>query len=172
MRKIDVSWNIKFEVTFYGVDQEEKSFREIKENIIKFDDNFEIPNKLPFDTKENVEINFLLWVDGTSPEKLVSLPHDYYCKNVKYGEESVEVLNKVGINSQEASALIVVTQHYDTLQAVGADTNSNLILLPNSPQAGSDMLNNMVASFTASNQIGEAMKKQDKKKNSTTDVDK
>ncbi len=87
-------------------------------------------------------------------------------------EESVEVLNKVGINSQEASALIVVTQHYDTLQAVGADTNSNLILLPNSPQAGSDMLNNMVASFTASNQIGEAMKKQDKKKNSTADTNK
>ena len=73
--------------------------------------------------------------------------------------ESVDVLNGVGINSQEASALIVVTQHYDTLQSIGADTNSNLILLPNSPQAGSDMLNNMVASFTASNQVGEAMKK-------------
>lgn len=77
-------------------------------------------------------------------------------------EESVEVLNKVGINSQEASALIVVTQHYDTLQAVGEQTNSNLILLPNSPQAGSEMLNNMVASFSASNQIGEAMKKQNR----------
>jgi regulator of protease activity HflC (stomatin/prohibitin superfamily) len=77
--------------------------------------------------------------------------------------ESVEVLNSVGINSQEASALIVVTQHYDTLQAIGADTNSNLILLPNSPQAGSDMLNNMVASFTASNQIGESMKNQPKR---------
>ncbi|MBT8203931.1 MAG: SPFH domain-containing protein [Eudoraea sp.] len=75
-------------------------------------------------------------------------------------EESVEVLNKVGINSQEASALIVVTQHYDTLQSIGEETNTNLILLPNSPQAGSDMLNNMVASFTASNQIGEAMKRQ------------
>ncbi|MBT8284349.1 MAG: SPFH domain-containing protein [Flavobacteriaceae bacterium] len=74
-------------------------------------------------------------------------------------EESVEVLNKVGINSQEASALIVVTQHYDTLQAIGEETDTNLILLPNSPQAGSDMLNNMVASFTASNMIGEAMKK-------------
>jgi regulator of protease activity HflC (stomatin/prohibitin superfamily) len=73
--------------------------------------------------------------------------------------ESVDVLNSVGINSQEASALIVVTQHYDTLQAIGADANSNLILLPNSPQAGTDMLNNMVASFTASNQVGEAMKK-------------
>ena len=74
-------------------------------------------------------------------------------------EESVEVLNKVGINSQEASALIVVTQHYDTLQSIGEETNTNLILLPNSPQAGSDMLNNMVASFTASNIIGEEMKK-------------
>lgn len=73
-------------------------------------------------------------------------------------EESVEVLNKVGINSQEASALIVVTQHYDTLQSIGQETNTNLILLPNSPQAGSQMLNDMVASFTASNQIGEAMK--------------
>lgn len=74
--------------------------------------------------------------------------------------ESVEVLNEVGINSQEASALIVITQHYDTLQAIGADTNSNLILLPNSPQAASDMLNTMVTSFTASNMIGEQMKKQ------------
>ena len=79
-------------------------------------------------------------------------------------EESVDMLNGVGINSQEASALIVVTQHYDTLQSIGEETNSNLILLPNSPQAGSDMLNNMVASFTASNQIGEAMKKQNEKK--------
>ena len=79
-------------------------------------------------------------------------------------EESVEVLNKVGINSQEASALIVVTQHYDTLQSIGQQTNSNLILLPNSPQAGSQMLNDMVASFTASNQIGEAMKNPKPKK--------
>jgi regulator of protease activity HflC (stomatin/prohibitin superfamily) len=79
-------------------------------------------------------------------------------------EESVEVLNRVGINSQEASALIVVTQHYDTLQSLGEETNSNLILLPNAPQAGSNMLNDMVASFTASNQIGEAMKNANNKK--------
>jgi regulator of protease activity HflC (stomatin/prohibitin superfamily) len=79
-------------------------------------------------------------------------------------EESVQVLNKVGINSQEASALIVVTQHYDTLQSIGQHTNSNLILLPNSPQAGSNMLNDMLASFTASNQIGESMKEAKNKK--------
>jgi regulator of protease activity HflC (stomatin/prohibitin superfamily) len=94
-------------------------------------------------------------------------------------EESVDVLNKVGINSQEASALIVVTQHYDTLQAIGEETNTNLILLPNSPQAGSDMLNNMIASFTASNQIGEAMKAKNEKdglvkrpRNKNRDLDK
>ena len=74
-------------------------------------------------------------------------------------EESVNVLNKVGINSQEASALIVVTQHYDTLQAVGTMNNSNLILLPNSPHAAGDMLNNMIASFAAASQIGDEMKK-------------
>lgn len=79
-------------------------------------------------------------------------------------EESVDVLNNVGINSQEASALIVVTQHYDTLQSIGEATNTNLILLPNSPQAGSDMLNNMIASFVASNQIGEEMKKRNEAK--------
>ena len=57
----------------------------------------------------------------------------------------------------------MITQHYDTLQAIGADTNSNLILLPNSPQAASDMLNSMVSSFTASNIIGEQMKNQPKR---------
>lgn len=73
-------------------------------------------------------------------------------------EESVGVLNKVGINSQEASALIVVTQHYDTLHSIGNNNNSTLILLPNSPNAAGEMLNNMVASFGAASQIGDAMK--------------
>lgn len=75
-------------------------------------------------------------------------------------EESVEVLNKVGINSQEASSLIVITQHYDTLHSLGENTNSNLILLPNSPTAASDMLATMVASFAASAQLGEMKAKQ------------
>lgn len=73
-------------------------------------------------------------------------------------EESVDILNSVGINSQEASALIVVTQHYDTLQSMGENVNSNLIMLPNSPNAGSDMLSQMTASFMASQQMGEQMK--------------
>ncbi|WP_185860765.1 SPFH domain-containing protein [Blattabacterium cuenoti] len=78
--------------------------------------------------------------------------------------ESVEVLNNVGINSQEASALIVVTQHYDTLQSMGEAGNTNLILLPNSPGSANEMLNNMITSFNISNQIGESLKKKNNSK--------
>ena len=73
-------------------------------------------------------------------------------------EDSVDILNKVGINSQEASALIVITQHYDTLQSLGENTNSNLILLPNDPSAASNMLSDMTTSFLASQQMGEQLK--------------
>ena len=79
-------------------------------------------------------------------------------------EDSVHILNQVGINSQEASALIVVTQHYDTLQSMGENVNSNLIMLPNSPNAGSNMLSELTASFIASNKLGEEMKKADREK--------
>ena len=70
-------------------------------------------------------------------------------------EESVDTLNKAGINPQEASALIVITQHYDTLQAIGATSGSNLILLPNNPTAASNMLNDMTASLLAANKINQ-----------------
>ncbi|MBK9012642.1 MAG: SPFH domain-containing protein [Saprospiraceae bacterium] len=73
--------------------------------------------------------------------------------------ESVGVLNQVGINSQEASALIVITQHYDTLHSVGENSNSTLILMPNAPTAATDMLTSMVTSLVATKQLGEVVKK-------------
>ena len=79
-------------------------------------------------------------------------------------EESMVVLNRAGINSQEASALIVITQHYDTLQSIGSDTKSNLILLPNNPNAASSMLNDMVTSLVAANKITESSHVDDTKK--------
>lgn len=79
-------------------------------------------------------------------------------------EDSVEALNKVGINSQEASALIVVTQHYDTLQAMGSSNKSNLILLPNSPSNASDMMNQMITSFSAASMMGDELKAASKEK--------
>ncbi len=63
-------------------------------------------------------------------------------------EESVALLNKVGISSLEASSLILITQHYDTLHAMGVNGNSNVILLPSSPSTASDLMTQMIASFT------------------------
>jgi regulator of protease activity HflC (stomatin/prohibitin superfamily) len=77
-------------------------------------------------------------------------------------EESVAVLNKAGINSQEASSLIIVTQHYDTLQSIGNHSNSNLILLPNSPSAASSMLSDTITGMVSANQISEANNKNKK----------
>lgn len=71
-------------------------------------------------------------------------------------EESVKMLNAANINAQEASALIVVTQHYDTLHAIGASNRSNLVLLPNSPSSASSMLNDLVVSMAATQKIEDA----------------
>ncbi len=73
-------------------------------------------------------------------------------------EETVRMLNKVNIGSQEASSLIVVTQHYDTLQAIGANNRSNLVLLPNSPTSASNMLNDMMAAMISVSKLEEADK--------------
>ncbi len=68
-------------------------------------------------------------------------------------EESVKMLNAANINAQEASALIVVTQHYDTLNSIGGSNRSNLVLLPNSPTAASTMLNDLVVSMAATQNL-------------------
>ena len=73
-------------------------------------------------------------------------------------EESVKMLNGVNINAHEASALIVVTQHYDTLHSVGANNRSNLVLLPNTPTAASSMLNDLVVAMTSVNKLADADK--------------
>jgi regulator of protease activity HflC (stomatin/prohibitin superfamily) len=81
-------------------------------------------------------------------------------RNIAKGlEDSVEILNNTGIAPQEASALIVITQHYDTLQAVGEKTNSNMILMPNSPSAASDMLTQLVTSMSAAGEMTKLRKK-------------
>lgn len=67
--------------------------------------------------------------------------------------ESVKMLNEANINAQEASALIVVTQHYDTLQAIGSSNKSSLVLLPNSPNAANSMLNDLMVSMAATQKM-------------------
>lgn len=70
-------------------------------------------------------------------------------------EESVAMLHRAGINPQEASALLLVAQHYDTLHAIGQNTNSSLILLPNSPAAAGDLMNQLLGVFAAAQKAGQ-----------------
>ena len=90
-------WRVRFVVTFYGNDLTRGSFREIKEDTIVINEEFQINNKVNFDTAENVEINFLLWVDKLPIEKLTKVPHDYNNTDVRYGQESIEVLEVTNI---------------------------------------------------------------------------
>ena len=75
-------------------------------------------------------------------------------------EESVDVLRKVGIDSQEASALLVIVQHYDTLLAMGENSQSSLVLLPSSPSTASNLMTELVTAFTASSKLAETSKNQ------------
>ena len=52
-------------------------------------------NLVSFDSKENVEINFLLWVDGLDIANLVKVSIDCYNGHVRYDEKSIEVLDVV-----------------------------------------------------------------------------
>ena len=87
-----IEWKIRFEVTFYGNDSIRGTFREIKEDTIVINDDLQINNKVNFDTEENAEINFLLWVEKLPIEQLIKVPHDYYDTNLRYDQESIEVL--------------------------------------------------------------------------------
>ncbi|MBW8360358.1 MAG: SPFH domain-containing protein [Weeksellaceae bacterium] len=73
-------------------------------------------------------------------------------------EESVKMLNAANISAQEASALIIITQHYDTLHSIGASNRSNLVLLPNTPTSASTMLNDLVVSMAATQKMDDLAK--------------
>ncbi len=75
-------------------------------------------------------------------------------------EESVDVLRKVGIDPQEASALLVIVQHYDTLLAMGESASSSLVLLPSSPSTASNLMQEMVTAFTAANKLDQTPTRQ------------
>ncbi len=64
-------------------------------------------------------------------------------------EESVKMLKGTGIDEKEASAMIIITQHYDTLQNIGAKNNSNLILMDSSAGAVNNVMKQTLAALQA-----------------------
>lgn len=48
-------------------------------------------------------------------------------------KESVEACSEAGISPEEATRMVLLTQHYDTVQAVGARSKSTVMMLPYAP---------------------------------------
>ena len=51
-------WKVRFEVTFYGNDPTRGSFREIKEDTIVINEEFQINNKVNFDMQRMPKLIF------------------------------------------------------------------------------------------------------------------
>lgn len=48
-------------------------------------------------------------------------------------KESVEACSEAGISPEEATRMVLLTQHYDTVQAVGARSKSTVMMVPYAP---------------------------------------
>jgi len=49
-------------------------------------------------------------------------------------KESVAACSEAGISPEEATKMVLLTQHYDTVTAVGARSNATIMMVPYSPQ--------------------------------------
>lgn len=54
-------------------------------------------------------------------------------------KESVEACSEAGISPEEATKMVLLTQHYDTVTSVGANSKSTIMMIPYSP----DGMNNV-----------------------------
>lgn len=54
-------------------------------------------------------------------------------------KESVETCAEAGISSEEATKMVLLTQHYDTVTAVGAQAKATIMMIPYSPDGMSQV---------------------------------
>lgn len=59
-------------------------------------------------------------------------------------KDSVEMLKGVGIQPLEANNLLIATQHYDAMMAVGKSDNSKVLFMPVTPSKENNILEEMV----------------------------
>jgi regulator of protease activity HflC (stomatin/prohibitin superfamily) len=62
-------------------------------------------------------------------------------------KESVAVCSAAGISAEEASRMVLLTQHYDMLTAVGSHAKSTVMMVPYSPQGMSNVAEQITAAL-------------------------
>ncbi len=70
-------------------------------------------------------------------------------------KESVAACAEAGISSEEATKMVLLTQHYDTVTSVGANSKATVMLIPYTPDGMSQVGDQITSALLVSN---EAMK--------------
>ena len=62
-------------------------------------------------------------------------------------KESVAACSEAGISPEEATKMVLLTQHYDTVTAVGSHAKSTIMMVPYSPQGMSNVAEQITAAL-------------------------
>ncbi len=72
-------------------------------------------------------------------------------------KESVEACSEAGISPEEATKMVLLTQHYDTVTAVGANDKATVIMMPYGPSGMSQVAEQITAALLTSDTAGREM---------------
>ncbi len=72
-------------------------------------------------------------------------------------KESVQVCSEAGISAEEATKMVLLTQHYDTVTAVGAHGKAVVMMVPYSPQGMTQVADQITAALLTSAEAERAL---------------
>lgn len=67
-------------------------------------------------------------------------------------KESVAACSEAGISPEEATKMVLLTQHYDTVTAVGSRAGATIMMVPYSPQGMSQVAEQITAALMTTNE--------------------
>ncbi len=73
-------------------------------------------------------------------------------------KESVEACAEAGISPEEATRMVLMTQHYDTVSAVGANCKATVMMLPYSPDGMTQVGDQIMQALLVSNESDKPIK--------------
>ena len=68
-------------------------------------------------------------------------------------KESVEACSQAGISPEEASKMVLLTQHYDTVTSMGAHGNASVIMLPYTPDGMTQVSDQILQALMAKEHV-------------------
>ena len=68
-------------------------------------------------------------------------------------KESVGACSEAGISPEEATKMVLLTQHYDTVQAVGAHSKATIMLVPYTPTGMTSVGEQITQALLATNEV-------------------